>query len=842
MSISHAKGSGTSGLAWRIFRRDWRSGEVKILFFALMIAVTAMVAIGVITDRIHRAMGEQSSEFLGADYTFSSPRPIEQSWVEQGRSNGIEITETLGFSTVLSKGDKFQLVNVRAISGKFPLKGELEIADKPFTSGMKIQGSPELGSVWVEPRVLSLLGAKVGDKVDFGISQLTIAGVIVSGPGQASEVFNVAPRVTLNKQDVEAANIIQPGSRVSYGLFIAGELEAREQYIAWLKERKNTTQRITGGKEGTPALQASIERAETFLRLASLVSVVLAGVAIAVAAGRFSRRHYDYAAIYRCLGMQIAQVHRLYFTQLSIIGLIGSALGVALGLAIQQIIIMQFADYLPKPMVPIDWVPVLVGALSGLVVLIGFALPAFFQIARVSPLRVLRKELVPQPLSSWLIYIFAIVAMALLMWWQSGDFKLVGILLGVALLAYGLIRLIAWLIFKLGVWLGKRASTPIRYGLGQLKRYPAFTISQITAFGLAFIIMLSTVLIRSELLDEWQNQLPEGAPNHFLVNVQPQEVELLENILAEQSVQTAGIYPMVRGRVVGVNDQTLQEALDERALTDGAVRRELNLTWMTDVPKANQVTQGEWWVGDALSQDETKTNQLSIDEKLAERLGLKIGDKLLFSIGGIEVAGEISNFRSIQWDSFQPNFFIIFQPGALDAQSATYITSFHLQQAQKPTLNTILQQMPTVTIIELDAIMAQVQTILEQVTRAIEFIMLFVLLAGIAVLYAVLQSNRDERVLSATLLKTLGAQTKFIRTSLVAELALLGLFSGILGAIGGEVLVSALYKNALKIEPVLHPWVWIIVPLIGVVFISLVGWWGLRGLLKQPAHQVLRQM
>ncbi len=830
------------GMAWRLFRRDWQSGEVKVLFFALMIAVIAMVAIGTITDRTHRAMGEQSSEFLGADYTLRTPRPIEPEWLEKGRDEGLHLTESTGFSTVLAKGDEFQLVSVTALGGKFPLKGEFEIADKPFTRGQSMQAQPEEGTAWVEPRVLAALGAEKGDEVDFGSIQLTIAGVIVGGPGQASEMFNVAPKVYINQTDVERANIIQPGSRVSYTLFIAGDIQPRENYIDWLKPQMNKTQRLTGGKEGTPALQASIERAETFLRLASLISVVLAGVAIAVAAGRFSRRHYDYAAIYRCLGMQIAQVHRLYLSQLMIMGLIGSAIGVALGLVIQQAIIVQFADYLPKPMVPINWAPVIAGGLSGLVVLIGFALPAFFQIARVSPLRVLRKEMVPQPVSSWLIYLLAILTMALLMWWQSGSLKLVGILLGVALVAFIVIRLMAWLIFKVGIWIGKRGSTAVRYGLGQLKRYPAFTISQITAFGLAFIIMLSTVLIRSELLSEWQSQLPDDAPNHFLINVQPSEVPNLEKILAEQGVETAGIYPMVRGRVTGLNGKPIEEAVSEEAQNDGSLRRELNLTWVEDVPKANEVVKGEWWDKAEHQPDENGVYQLSIDQNLAGRLGVDIGDVFEFSIGGVDVKGKITSFREIQWDSFQPNFFMIFEPGALNESMATYITSFHLPLDKKPALNTILREMPTVTIIELDVIMEQVQTILDQVTTAVEFIMLFVLLAGVAVLYAVLQASKEERVLSATLLKTLGAQKKFIRMTLLSELALLGIFSGILGVIGGEVLVSVLYQEAMNIEPVLHPWFWLWVPLIAVAFICTAGWWGLKSLLNQPAHQVLRQL
>ncbi|GAA4342961.1 ABC transporter permease [Kangiella taiwanensis] len=825
-------------MALRTFRRDWKAGEVKVLLFALTIAVMAMVAIGSITDRVHRAMGEQSSEFLGADYTFESPRPIDDAWIERGRNDGLEITRSQSFATVLSSDDNFQLVSVRALDGKFPLKGTIEIAEKPFTQGVVQQAQPKAGTIWLEPRILGVLGVEVGDTIDFGSIQLTVDGVIVAAPGQASEVFNVAPKVLIHIDDVEKANIVQEGSRLEHILFIAGEPAAREPYIQWLKSQKNPTQEITGGKEGTPALKAALERAETFLRLASLISVVLAGVAIAVAAGRYSQRHFDYSAIYRCLGMQIRQVHKLYLWQLLMIGLIGSGLGLALGLGLQSLIINQFSDYLPKPMVGISLAPVITGSLSGLVVLLGFALPSFLQIAKVPPLRVLRKELLPRAMSSWVIYLLSIGVMALLMWWQSNSLLLVGILLAVAVVTYLLIRLIAWFIFKIGVWLGKRGSLPVRFGVGQLKQYPAFTISQISAFGLAFIIMLSTVLLRSELLSEWQSQLPEGAPNHFLVNVQEQEVEPLESILQESGVSTKGIYPMVRGRVVGLNDMTLEEALDENQQRVGAVRRELNLTWMADVPEANKVTQGEWWSESDVADDRA---ELSVGEELAQRLGLEIGDVLKFSIGGLEVEGEITNLRSIQWDSFQPNFFIIFEPGGLDGFPASYITSFHLPVEDKGVLNQILREMPTVTIIELDAIMEQVQSILDQVTMAVEFIMLFVLLAGIAVLYAVLQVSREERLLSATLLKALGARKKFIRASILAELILLGAFSGVLGVIGGEVLVNILYSQAFDIDLVLHPWYWLWVPMISVGFIGIVGWLGLRHLLNQPAHQVLRE-
>ena len=826
------------GMALRTFRRDWNAGEVKVLLFALTIAVMAMVAIGSITDRVHRAMGEQSSEFLGADYTFDSPRDINQAWVDRGLESGLEITQSQSFATVLSNGDNFQLVSVRALDGKYPLKGTIEIAEKPFTQGEVQQAQPDEGVIWLEPRILGVLGVEVGDKIDFGSIQLTVGGVVVAAPGQASEVFNVAPKVYINQADVAKADIIQPGSRLEYMLFIAGEPQQREPYIQWLKQQKDPTQEITGGKEGTPALKASIERAETFLRLASLISVVLAGVAIAVAAGRYSNRHFDYSAIYRCLGMQIRQVHKLYLWQLLLIGLIGCGLGLALGLGLQSLVINQFSDYLPKPMVGLSLAPIVTGALSGLVVLLGFALPAFLQIAKVPPLRVLRKELLPKALSSWIIYLLSIAVMALLMWWQSHNATLVGILLGVALVTYILIRLIAWLIFKIGVWVSKRGSVAVRFGVGQLKQYPAFTVSQITAFGLAFIIMLSTVLIRSELLSEWQSQLPDNAPNHFLINVQQDEVEPLETLLQQNNVSTEGIYPMIRGRVSGLNDMTIEEALNEEQQRTGALRRELNMTWMADVPAANEVTQGEWW-SEADTQDEVA--EISIGEELATRLDLEIGDVIHFSIGGLDLEGKISNLRSIQWDSFQPNFFIIFEPGALDEFPASYITSFYLPAEDKNVLNQILKQMPTVTIIELDAIMEQVQAILDQVTLAVEFIMLFVLLAGVAVLYAVLQVSRDQRLLSATLLKALGARKKFIRASILAELALLGLFSGILGVIGGEILVNILYSEAMDLEPVAHPWFWLWVPLIAVGFIGMAGWLGLRHLLNQPAHQVLRE-
>lgn len=828
-------------MALRNFRRDWRAGEVKVLFFALMVAVAAMTAIGVITDRIQRSMGEQASEFLGADYVISSPREIPQEWLDEAQKRNLIAATTKRVSTVLAKGDKFQLVSVRVVDDIYPVKGQLEIADAPFESGEQLQSKPNKGELWVEPRVLSLLEAKVGDQVDFGNIQLTISGVVVAGPGQVSEVFNVAPGIIINGDDLPAAQILGAGSRVDNQFLLAGELVARDEYIQWLKPKLNDTQRITGGKEGTPALQASISRAESFLRLSSLVSVILAGVAIAVAAGRFSRRHFDYAAIYRCLGMQVRQVHQLYLWQLALIGLIGVILGVIIGLGIQQAIIWKFADVLPKPMVPISLTPVLVAALSGLVVLLGFALPSFFQIAKVPPLRVLRKEIMPLAVSGWVVYALAIGSMALLMWWQSGSWMLVGILLLVSIIAFIIIRVFAWLIFKIGIWLGKKSPTSVRFGLGQLKRYPAYTISQITAFGLAFMIMLSTYLIRTELLTEWQNQMPKGAPNHFLINVQDYEVESLDKILAKNNVETSGIYPMVRGRVTHLNGELATDVLSKEEFREArALRRELNLTWMDEVPSVNKIVQGQWW--DQVNEDlDPNAVKISISTEIQEMMKVKIGDKVSFDIGGLPVEGQIANVREIQWDSFQPNFFVIFEPKGLKDFPASYITSFNIGKDQKQMLNAILQEMPTVTIIELDKIMEQVQKILDQVTLAVEFIMLFVLLAGIAVLYAVLQANREERVLSATLLKTLGAQSPFIRAGLIAELALLGIFSGLLAVICSELMVGAIYLNVLDIGAKPHFIFWVLVPALAAIFISLVGWFGIKSILKQPAYQVLRQ-
>lgn len=848
--------SSIGGMALKTFRRDWRSGEVKVLFFALMIAVAAMTVIGVVTDRIQGSMGEQASEFLGADYVVSSPRAIPNEWVEQAKKDNLLVSLQQGFSTVLSNNEQFQLVSVKALAGQYPLKGELEISQVAYGKGVKTQDMPSQGTIWLEPRVLNLLKAKVGDSIEFGEIELKVSGVIVSGPGQASEVFNVAPGVIINANDIAAAGVIQPGSRINNNLMLAGDIATRESYIKWLKPQLNDTQRITGGKEGTPALQASMARAESFLRLISLVSVVLAGVAIAVAAGRYSRRHFDYAAIYRCLGMQIRQLHQLYLLQLMLIGFIGVALGVIIGLLIQQGIIWQFADYLPKPMVAINPIPVVVSGLSGLVVLLGFALPAFFQIAKVPPLRVLRKELVPTAVSGWITYLLAIGAMALLMWWQSNSLMLVGILLAVSLIAFLIIRIFAWLIFKFGVWLGKRSPTAVRFGLGQLKRYPGLTISQITAFGLAFMIMLSTYLIRTELLTEWKNQKPENAPNHFLLNVQNHEVEGLNKLLADNNLTTSGVYPMIRGRVTHLNDVLASEALSKEEYSQArALRRELNLTWMEQLPMANTLTQGEWWSEDSASEDElsvdssekdssekNKPVKISVSTEIQEMMKLELGDVISFDIGGLPLLGEVANVREIQWDSFQPNFFVIFEPSGLKDFPASYITSFKLSPEQKPFLNQILQQMPTVTIIELDKIMQQVQKILDQVTLAIEFIMIFVLLAGIAVLYAVLQANRDERIISATLLKTLGAQSPFIRASLISELALLGIFSGLLAVIASEILVSSLYVQVLELSAKLHPLYWLLVPLSAALFISLVGWFGIKSLLRQPATQVLRQM
>ncbi|NVJ61666.1 MAG: FtsX-like permease family protein [Gammaproteobacteria bacterium] len=821
-------------LAWKLFWRDWKSGELRVLIFALWIAVGGLTAVTLLVDRIDRGMTKEASQVLGADRIVSGPRPINDSIKKTATDLGLSISNNLWFSTVAVAGEEFELSSIRAVDNFFPLAGELEIGDKAFAEGKITQGAPESGNVWVSPRLLNLLNIENSGQIQIGIKQFKVNGLIIKEPG-GSSFFNFSPTIIMNLQDVPATEVVQPGSRLNYRLAVSGEESALIDFDEAIKPELDNSQRLLGATSGAPQLGSALGRAKNYLNLSGVLGLLLGGIAIAIAANRYANRHFDHSALLRCMGLKKNQVLFTFCWVLLMAGFSGSLLGGITGYFINELLVMSLADLLPEQVPPPNFDTFLVNLVAGLTVLLGFALPALIRIRSVQPMRILRKDLDPMSLSGWFTIGTAVFTLGVVLYWYAKNLTLVlAVILG-----GGLLTLICLMLSAGFLWLAhkatKNSSIAIKFGVEHLRRHRSASLIQITAFGLTLTLIATILLVRNELIEDWQAQLPEKAPNHFMVNIRPEEVEPLTQLFAEKNVTASDVFPMVRGRVVELNGKDPKEYLGEGSRGHNSLRRELNLTWSDTFPEANSLVEGEWQM------EPSAQPVISIEDRMAERLQLKLGDTMTFSVGSDRITATINSIRKIEWDSFQPNFYVIFNRGSLDQLPATYITSFYLSPEEKPLLNNMVQQFPTVSVIELDLILTEVRKVLEKASLAVEIVLVFVVLAGLAVLFATTRATLDEKLYESALLKTLGANKAFVRKTTLVEYWVLGVLSGGLAAVASEGLAYVLYEQVFKMSAQFHWWLWLGAPLIGLLLIVPAGTLGNRQVFSLPPVAILNK-
>lgn len=826
----------TLRLALRLLARDWRAGELRLIVAALVIAVGAVSAVGFFGDRVLRGVSYQSAELLGADLVLIGPRPAPADWIERARASGLRHAEALEFSSVVVRGEQLQLASVRAVSPNYPLHGALRVAPTLFGDDAPARELPAPGTAWLEARALLGLQAQVGDRIEIGSATFTVTRVLTFEPGRGGNFFGIAPRVLIRMEDVTRTEVIQPGSRVTYGYGFAGNESDVARYREWLKPKRDSAQQVLDAREGNSTIARAVERVQRYLGLTSLLAVLLAGVAVAMAAGRYSERHYDTSALLRSFGAGARDVAALHLLQLLVLGLGASAAGVVLGAAAQAVLNLLLRDYFPVPLPAPGILPAVLGFVTGLVTLAGFAVAPVLRLRRVPPLRVLRRELVPLPPSAWAVYGSAAAAMLVLMWHYTGNWALTLAVLGGTLGAAATLGLVAWLLLRASRRLQRRAGGFWRNGIANLARRGRTSVGQVLAFGLTLMAMAVIALVRTDLLGTWQRQLPPDAPNHFAFNILAADVSATEAFFAANRIRSQALYPMVRGRLVAINGVAVKQAVTKEENNNEALQRELNLTWTDTLPPDNALVRGSWW------QPREREARVSVEEKLAKRLDIEPGADLTFSIGGAELVARVASIRKVQWDSFHPNFFMIFPPGVLDNFPATYITSFHLAPEQKPLLTSLVRRFPAVTVIETDQVLAQVRAILMQATFAVEFVLLFVLAAGFAVLYAALAASRDERLHEGALLRTFGASRRQLRIGHFTEFALLGFLAGVLAAIGTELIAYFTYARAFDLEYTLKWPVWIIAPLAGAIVVGSAGYVGTRKIVRQSPMVVLREL
>ncbi|XKH59418.1 ABC transporter permease [Halomonas sediminis] len=834
----------TLRLAARGLKRDLRAPDVRALFIALVLAVAASTMIAFFLDRLERGLERQAGQMLGGDLVLEQSEPFSPELRQELIDAGLVLSDQVDLVSMISREDRFQSVSLKVVDDVYPHYG---VSHVDLGEGVEeVASGPAAGKAWIDPRLRELVDLELGDQVQIGQTELRVSGIIEREADQSGGFSSFNPRVMMNIADLEATGLVQPGSRVEFEILAAGPPEAVNRLDDRLAQLRREGVEVRDVRQDRPQLGNALERAESYLGIAGLAAVLLAGVAVAMATRRYVERHLDTAALLRCFGATQRQLVHIFTLQLAGLALAASLLGALLGVLGQALLLRLLSAFLPMSLPAPGIMPLWLGMLTALAVLVGFAGPTLLRLKRVSALKVLRRELDPLPPSAWLVVSVACGVFGGLLWLYSGSITLaLGLLLGgivVLSVLWGVGAALLALLLR-GIQAlpkGGEWTQALRLGGRQLARRRQAGLGQLLAFSITFFAMAMIVLVRGDLLTTWEAQLPADTPNYFAINIQPGEREGFDAAIADSVETQSSLYPMVRGRITAINGQPPREAVPEEARGDNALRRELNLTWQAEVPEGNRVVAGEWfdgWQADAAADSQSGNGWMaavdaesqpppvpvSMEDGLAQRLGLGLGDQLTFSIGSDEVRTQITSLRDLNWDSFRPNFYVIFPPGVLERYGHSYITAFHLPEEEQGILPELVSEFPGVSLLNVDAILGQVRDVLTQVTRAVELVLGLVLLAGVSVLYAALTASRPVRAHESGLLRVFGAGNRMISRIQGAEFALLGLASGLLAAVLAELATAVLYMFLLDLPPRLHIELWLVLPLGAALLIGVIG-------------------
>ena len=819
-------------LALKMLARDWRSGELSLLFACLVLAVATVSGITHFSATLQASLLHQSKDFLAGSLVLSSPRPVESSWLQKAEQEGLALSETVTMASMAYANDTMQLGALKAVSARYPLRGQLRVADKPFSSDVQSRAhGPERGDVWLASSMASLLKVAPGDWVEIGNVALRYSKVIIDEPDRGFSMFSVGPRVLMNLDDLAAADLILPGSRVSYTYQFDGEEADLARYNLWLKPLLGDSHRLRTLDDAQPNLAEALQRAERFLLLAGSLAVMLSGLAIAMSTQRYCQRHFDHVAILKTLGMTEARIIGLFAVSLFLLAILASVFGGVIGWGIKRLFEQIFAEYIVIQDGASFWRPWLLGLATALVSLIAFAWPPIRALQKVSPMAVLRDLVSIDPMSRGLRWLVAAAgSLGLLMIYTQSWFLSIGLLLGIGVLS-AVVALVARAMLMIPRGAGSLAS-PLGLAWATLQRHKRHTQLQLMVYSAALMMVGLLWAVRTDLLQDWRASLPENTPNHFLVNVAEYEVDTLREQLSSAGVATEMIFPMVRGRLTHINGESVRTQVTKEE--QRSIDRELNLTWNETLPPKNDITEGSWWRGDG-------SDGVSIEARLATRLELKLGDQLRFQIGADVVDVAIQSIRTLDWQQMRPNFYFIFPSGALEDFPATYITSVYLTPSQKSLLTGLMRQFPTVTIIEMDAIIEQINTTVDRVSQAIEIIFTLVLLATAAVLTASILASQRERKRDNALLRTMGATSPLLWRACLVEFVLLGVAANLIASVGAELSLAAIQTQLLSIDVSLHPQLWLILPAISVPVLVCLGVVSSRASLFEPPIALLRE-
>ena len=858
-------------LGWRTLWRDLRSGELRLLMVAVTLAVAALTAVGFFSDRLQAGLQRDARQLLGGDAVVVSDNPPAAPWVEQADRLKLRHVLTLTFPTMGraddAQGGATRLVALKAVGDGYPLRGQLRLArDAADREGQPTSGIPERGTVWVDAALLEALALKSGDALLLGDARFRIAELIALEPDRGTGFMTFAPRVMLNAADLSATGLVQPASRITYRLAVAGDEPAVRQYLTWAEAEVKKPEvhgvRLESLGSGRPEMTRTLDRAEKFLSLVALLAALLSAVAVALAARGFAARHLDDCAMLRVLGLPQRAIAGAYTVEFVLVGLAASAAGVLIGYAVHHVFVALLAGLVDAALPPPSVWPVLFGIGIGLTLLVAFGLPPVLQLAQVPPLRVLRRDVGALKPASLAVLGLGVAGFAALLLAVSSDLTLGLIAVGGFAGAAAVFALLSWVAVK-GLRRAVNEQTAPRWlmlATRQMSARPAYAVVQISSLAVGLLALVLLVLLRTDLISSWRAATPADAPNRFVINVMPDQGEAFRATLKDAGVTKMDWYPMFRGRLVAINGKPVNpnDFSDDRA--QRLVDREFNLSHAAERPPHNEISAGRWQPNEA--------GAVSVEQGLAETLGLKLGDRMTFDIAGTPAEGKITSLRKVDWASMHANFFVMFPLAEMPDMPITYIAAYRAPEIWPPrasasreslppegaraTLgrpgggaagfdNALVRQFPNITNVDMSATLAQVQRVLDQVIRAVEFLFGFTLVAGLIVLFAAVSATREERAREFAIMRAVGASSRLLGDVQRAELVGVGLLAGFLASAVAVGVGWAMARYAFEFNWTASPWVPLAGSAVGAVLALVAGWWGLRDVLRRPVVETLRR-
>ena len=829
-------------LGWRTLWRDVRAGELRLLLVAVTLAVAALTSVGFFADRLQGGLERDALQLLGGDVVLVSDTPTPTAFVQQAQDLGLQSATSMGFPTMAraseAQGGGVKLVALKSVQPGYPLRGNMQVADAPGAAPYATREIPEQGEVWVDAQLLDALHLSMGDFLLLGDAQLRIGRLITLEPDRGGGFTGFAPRAMLNVADMPATGLVQPASRISYRFAVAGAPPAVQQFSRWaalqVKEPGVRGVRLESLDSGRPEMKQTLERAQKFLNLVALLAALLSAVAVALAARGFAASHLDASALLRVLGQSQRTIALSYTFEFVLVGLFASVLGVALGFAVHYVFVLLLAGLVSSALPAASLWPAALGLGVGLTLLLAFGLPPVLQLAQVPPLRVMRRDVGALRPTSLAVLLLGISGFAALLLVVSSDLKLGLIAVGGFAGAVLLFAALAWVAVQALRRSVNESSAPrwLVLATRQIAARPAYAVVQVSSLAVGLLALVLLVLLRTDLLASWRQATPADAPNRFVINVQPDQSDAFQQALRSAGVTQYDWYPMIRGRLVAVNGKAIgpDSYSDDRA--QRLVEREFNLSTAAEVPSHNPVVAGRWTPGEA--------GAISMEDGIATTLGLKLGDELRFDIGGVTKDARVTSLRKVDWGSMRANFFAMYPVEHLDGVAITYLAAYHAPD-KAGFDNALVQQFPNITSVDMAATLAQVQSVLDQVIKAVEFLFAFTLAAGLVVLFAAVTATREERAREYAIMRALGARASLLRQVQRAELAGVGLLAGFLASAVAMVVGWALAHYVFDFTWTASLWVPLVGSGVGAVLALLAGWWGLREVLQRPVMDTLRR-